>query len=207
MLAVLAGFALGQASDHHDPRASKPGVGPRGSMFGVPTGFARTAAGATAALLNYGAALGDPRILLEPARRRQVLSVVATSRYAATFEGRAATALEVTRAGPLGQSLTGGASTIYFATPIAYRVVSYSLDEAVMEGWGVSVIGNDQGLEPQATWGKTLTAMRWVDGSWRIDAVESKDGPVPALAHGQALSSADDFMARLKGLRGVRHAP
>ena len=71
----------------------------------------------------------------------------------------------------------------------------------------MSVIGNDSGLEPQATWGKTLTTAQWHEGGWRIDAVESKDGPTPSLADGQSPSSADDFIARLGGLGGVRHAP
>jgi hypothetical protein len=173
----------------------------------VARGFARSKPGAVAALLSHATALGDPRVLLDPRRRAEVLAVVATRRYAATFGGRGAAALEAARQGPLGQTLAAGARTAYFATPIAYRVVSYSRDQAVVEGWGVSVVGNEEGLEPQATWGKTLTTLRWDRSDWRVDSVEAKDGPTPKLAQDQAPSSSPDFFARLDGLRGVRHAP
>ncbi len=209
VVAALVGFLLGAALDGggESKVAPNPTPGPHGFTFGVPTGFAHSAPGAAAALFTYSAALGDPRLLVDPSRRKQVLSALATDRCAATFAGRSATALEVARRGPLGRSLAAGARTIYFATPIAYRVVSYTTSEAVIEGWGVSVVGNDEGLAPQAAWGKTLTTLRWERGDWRVDAVESKDGPTPSLADRQEASSPADFLARLEGLRGVRHAP
>jgi hypothetical protein len=209
VLAALVGFVVGRASEGSPPVEAPKQVspGPHDSESGVPTGFAHSQAGAVAALLNYGSALGDPRVLLDPRRRGEVLSVVATQRYSATFEGRGAAALDAVRNRPLGQSLAAGARTAYFATPVAYRVVSYSSAQAVVEGWGVSVVGNEDGLDPQATWGKTLTTLRWQRGDWRVDAVESKDGPTPSLAEGQEPSRAPDFFARLDGLRGVRHAP
>ncbi len=208
VVAALIGFVVGRASaDGGAVRMpAQPMPGPYASAHGVPRQFARTESGAVAALLSHAAVLGDPRVMLDPRRRAQVLPVVSTARYAATFDGRGAAALEAVRRGPLGQSLAAGARTGYFATPIAYRVVSYSPQQVVVEGWGVSVVANDE-IEPQATWGKTLTTVRWQSGDWRIDAVESKDGPTPALADGQTPSSAADFFARLDGLRGVRHAP
>jgi hypothetical protein len=209
VIAALVGFLLGQVVDGAPPHRElkSPGVGPHSVVHGVARGFARTESGAVAALLSHATALGHPRVLLDPRRRGQVLAVVATRRYAATFVGRAAAAFEAARQGPLGQSLAAGSRMAYFATPIAYRVVSYSAQQAVVEGWGVSVVGNEEGLEPQATWGKTLTTLRWERGDWRVDAVESKDGPTPKLAEGQAASSPPDFFARLDGMRGVRHVP
>ena len=208
-IAVLVGFVIGRASESSPPAEAPKQASPgqHDSEFGVPTGFAHSEAGAVAALLNYSSALGDPRVLLDPRRREKVLFVVATRRYAATFEGRGAAALDAARAGPLGQGLADGGRTAYFATPIAYRVISYSAEQAVVEGWGVSVVGNEDGVEPQASWGKTLTTLRWQRGDWRVDGVESKDGPTPSLAAGQEPSRAPDFFARLDGLRGVSHAP
>jgi hypothetical protein len=208
-IGLLVGVVIGRASEGSPPveAPKQASPGPDDSEFGVPTGFAHSEAGAVAALLNYASALGDPRVLLDPRRLEQVLSVVATRRYAATFEGRGGVAIEAVRRGPLGQGLAAGARTAYFATPIAYRIASYSSAQAVVEGWGVSVVGNAEGLEPQATWGKTLTTLRWDGRDWRVDAVESKDGPTPSLAEGQVPSTAPDFLARLDGLRGVRHAP
>jgi len=206
---VVVGFLIGRASVGSEPQTSPGGAGAdaHGARFGVPTQFARTQDGAVAAMLSHGAALGDPRVLLDLKRRVQLLSVVATPRYASTFEGRQAAGLEAARRGPLGRGLAAGVQTLYLASPIAYRVVSYSRDRAVVEGWGVSVVGNEQGVEPQATWGKTLTTARWDDGGWRIDSVEARDGPTPQLADGQRPSTSVDLFARLSGLRGVRHLP
>jgi hypothetical protein len=209
LVAALGGFLIGRASAGSEsrPNAGEASAGPHGAHFGVPVRFARSREGAVAAMLSHGAALGDPRVLFDPERRAQILSVVATPRYAGTFEGPRAAGLEAARRGPLGQGLADGVQTLYLASPIAYRIVSYSPDQAVVEGWGVSVVGNDHGLPPQATWGKTLTWARWQQGDWRIDAVEAKDGPTPALAEGQRPSTAADTFARLSGLRGVRHLP
>lgn len=205
---TLGAFALGRMTAHpsHTRDAGSNPAGPRRAVNGVPVGFAHSREGAVAALLNYGAALGDPRVMLDARRRTQVLAVIATSTYASTFR-RGASAFEEARRGPLGRGLAAGAQTAYLASPIAYRVVSYTPDRAVVEGWGVAVVGNDQAVKPQAAWATTLTTARWQRGDWRIDAVRSTDGPTPALAPGQRPSSPGDFLARLSGLRGVRHAP
>lgn len=209
VIAILVGFAVGRASETPDPPpGSAPSApGPQDVRLGVPTRFARSPEGAVAALLSHGAVLSDPRVLLDARRRAQVLSVVATPRYAASFAGRSAAGLEAAQQGPLGRSLAEGAQTLYLASPIAYRLVSYSPQQAVVEGWGVAVVGAAKGVKPVATWGKTLTTARWHDGDWRIEAVESKDGPVPALAAGQRPAPATEFFSRLNGLRRVRHVP
>src|SRR4051794_21410138 len=207
--AAALGFTLARATAPNDGALTvvAPTPGPRHVVAGVPTGFARSPNGAVAALLNYATTLGDPRVLLQPTRRDRVLSIVATRSYAATFQGPSAAALEAARRGPLGRDLVSGAQSAYLASPIAYRVVSYTRDRAVIQGWGVAVVASAAGVKPQATWGTTLTTARWERGDWRIDAVRSDDGPVPGLAPGQAPSAASDFLTRLGGFRGVRHAP
>jgi hypothetical protein len=210
LLALIVGLLVGRLTAPDDranqppPRASGPG--PSRIVDGVPLGYAHSRAGAVAALLNYGVVLGDPHTLLDRARRAMVLRLVATDRYASTFQGRGAAALEQARRGPLGRGLATGARTIYLASPIAYRVISYDGRTARIDGWGVAVVGNDQGLAPSATWATTETVARWQDGDWKIDSVRTHDGPTPALA-GQDASDAQTFLGRLAGTRGVRHAP
>jgi hypothetical protein len=211
LFALVVGLLIGRltAPDDHGsqspaPRASAPG--PSRMVDGVPVGFGHSRAGAVAALLSYSAVLGDPHTLLDPKRRAVVLRLIATDRYASTFQGRGGAALEQARRGPLGQGLATGARTIYLASPIAYRVISYDGQTARIEGWGVSVVGNDQGLTPRASWATTDTLVRWQNRDWRIDSVQSQDGPTPALA-GQGPSDAQSFLGRLAGTHGVRHAP
>ena len=209
VITASAGFAIGAATagTRRITDSVPTGPGPARSLAGIPLGFSHDRAGAVAALLNYGAVLSDPRVLLDQRRRAQVLSLVATPRYAATFDGRAASAFKRTQGSPLGRGLLAGARTAYFATPIAYRVTSYTANRASVQGWGVAVIGNDQGVKPQATWGTTVATAVWQRGDWKIDAVQSAAGPTPTNAPAHPASAPADVLARLSGLSGVRHAP
>jgi hypothetical protein len=210
-LALIVGVLLGRATapGGSSPSRSAPtnSEGATRSVAGVPVGYPHTEAGAVAALLNYGVVLDNPQVLLNAARRKQVLAVVATSHYASTFEGAGAAALATVRSGPIGQGLQAGAQTVFMASPIAYRVQSYTPAAAVVQGWGVSVVGNDQGVAPQATWGSTTTTARWVDGDWKIDSVSSTNGPVPALAESEHPSGAGEFLSDLNGFQQPHDVP
>jgi hypothetical protein len=217
LAALIIGAAVGRLSSPGDSgtsppsakalsRPAAPAAGPSRTVTGVGAGYARTRGGAVTALLNDSAVLGDPRTLLNPKRRTAVLKLIATDRYAATFKGRGGAALDQARQGLLGRGLAAGAQTIYLASPVAYRVLSFSPTRVVVRGWGVSVVGNDQGLAPRASWATTTTQAVWQDGDWKIDTVRSTDGPTPALA-GQSPSTAAVFLNELTGTQGVHHAP
>ncbi len=196
--------AGGQRASH---AAAGVSPGPGRVVDGVPVGYERSARGAVAALLAYAPLLGDPRVLLDPARRAQVLRVVGTGRYAQSFRGAGARALVAAGRAPIGVGLGRGVRTLFLATPIAYRVLRYDPQVVVVEGWGVSVVANDLGVRAQATWATTVTTVRWQHENWRIDRVRSEEGPTPVLAAGSGPSSAGEFLARLTGLRGLHHAP
>lgn len=213
LVALVVGLAIGRLTaptSHSGSTRTVPvasGPGPTRTENGVPVGYTDTKQGAVAALLNYSVVLSDPRVLLNAKRRAQVLAIVATSRYASTFQGAGAAALSAARSGPIGKGILSGAQTVYLSAPIAYRVQSYTPSTAVVAGWGVSVVGNDQGVAPQATWGSTVTTAQWVNGDWRIDSVTSSDGPTPALATGQQPSTATAFLGALSGMQEPRHEP
>jgi hypothetical protein len=199
VVALVVGGAIGRATaaSHHVPAHGTAGPGPSRTVAGVGVGYARTRAGAVAAVIADGTLLSDPRVLLNQRRRTQVLGLIATGRYAATFSGPAAAALNATaRSRP----------TVFFAAPIAYRLTSYSPSVATVTGWGVSVAGSSSAA-PSSTWGTSVTTVRWVAGDWKVDAVRSSAGPTPALASGQHPSSTGVFVAALRGTRGLRHAP
>jgi len=145
-------------------------------------------------------------VLLDPARRTRVLGLIATDRYARTFTGPGAAALDRARSEPLGRGLAEGAQTISLTSPLAYHITSYTDDTARVMSWGVAVVGNDQGLAPSASWATTRTTLRWQHGDWKIDAASSADGPTPGLG-GQRPTDADGFISGLAGSKGVHHAP
>lgn len=210
--ALLVGLVVGRvtAPDHHSTTttvvAPSPDGQPARRVGTIPVRYPHTRAGAVAATLNAGAVLGDPRVLLDAARRTRALSLLATARYAKTFTGSGAAALDQARDAPLGRGLLSGAQTISLTSPLAYRVVAYDGDRAQVVSWGVAVVGNDQGLGPSATWATTTTALRWQDGDWKIDAAASQPGPTPAL-DAQRPSGAEAFIAGLSASQGVHHAP
>lgn len=209
--AVLVGVLIGRvtAPDHHSTTATTAPTtdGQAARRVGtIPVGYPHSRAGAVAATLNAGAVLGDPRVLLDPARRSRVLSLLATSRYVKTFTDSGAAALEQARNAPLGRGLQSGAQTISLTSPLAYRITAYDGASAKVLSWGVAVVGNDLGLAPSASWATTTTVLRWQAGDWKIDAAYSQPGPTPGL-DGQRPAGTDAFIAGLSGTHGVHHAP
>jgi len=196
VVGAIAGRATAPSGDQSTPPQSTAAA-PSRTVAGVGVGYPRTRAGAIAAVIADGTLLSDPRVLLNQRRRTQVLGLIATDRYAVTFTGQAAAALNATaRSKP----------TVFFAAPIAYRLTGYSPDAATVVGWGVSVAGSTAAA-PSSTWGTSVTTVRWVDGDWKVDAVRTSAGPTPALAAGQHPSDTAAFERALRDTRGLRHAP
>jgi hypothetical protein len=185
------------AADAAAPRATR-------TASGVPVGYPRTRVGAVAAMAAYGQALADPRIQLDDRRRRAVAATVGTDRYARSLEDAAAV-FAARRSGAVGQALGPGARAVFLAVPVAFRVVSYNENEAVIRSWGVAIVASDTGLQPRASWGMTTTTALWQHDDWKVERVVSRPGPVPA-GTGQP-SPAAAFMDALAGMRTLRHAP
>lgn len=211
---LVVAFVIGRATAPSSGHAARPlpGVpaptapGPSRIVDGVGVGYPDTQAGAVAALLADGQTLADPRVLLDPRRRARVLALIATPRYAATFAGAGGRALEqAERQTALGRGIASGAQTVFLAVPIAYRVASYTPQRIQVIGYGVSIVANDQGLSPRATWATTVTDAVWQDGDWRVDSASSTDGPTPAPT--APPSDSASFLNALAGAQQVHHAP
>lgn len=214
LVLVVAAFVVGRvtAPSHSSTRtltttvSSPSQPAPSKVVDGVAVGYPHTRAGAVAALLADGQTLSDPKVLLNPTLRSQVLSLIATSQYAQTFSGAGGQALvQAERNTPLGQGIRSGAQTVFLSVPVSYRVVSYSPQQVKVIGYGVSIVANDQGLSPRTTWATSTTTAVWQDGDWKVASASSSDGPTPALT--AQPSSASAFLGALDGTQEVHDAP
>lgn len=187
-----------------ETRVPAPEPGATRVQAGVPVGYARTRAGAVAAMAAYGQALADPRVQLNDRRRRLVAAAVGTARYTQGLED-AESVFAARRKSAVGQALRPGARGVFLGLPIAYRILSYDGSRAVIKSWGVAVVASDTGLEPRASWGTTTTTAVWEDGDWKVDQVRSRPGPIPAMTG--TPSPAASFIDALAGMRTLHHAP
>jgi hypothetical protein len=179
------------------PRATREAAG-------VPIGYARTRAGAVAAMAAYGQALADPRVQLDDRRRRAVAAAVGTNRYARSLQDAEAV-FAARRSGAVGRAMRPGARAVFLGVPVAFRIVSYDGSRAVIDSWGVAIAASDTGLEPRASWGTSTTTAVWEHGDWKVDEVRSQPGPVPGETG--TPSAAPVFVDALAGMRTLRHAP
>jgi hypothetical protein len=170
----------------------------------VPVGYARTRAGAVAAMAAYGQALADPRVQLDDRRRRAVAAAVGTRRYARALDDAQAI-FDARRQGPVGRALRPGAHAVFLGLPIAYRVLSYDGSRAVIKSWGVAIAASDSGIEPRASWGTITTTAVWQRDDWKVDEVRTVPGPVPAET--DTPTAAPAFIDALREMRSMHHAP
>lgn len=214
LFAIAGAFVVGRvtAPAQHSTRTVTTAVAAPGQpepsqvVDGVAVGYPHTQAGAVAALLADGQALADPRVLFDASRRGQVLSLIATASYAQTFAGSGGQALaQAEHQTLLGRGILDGAQTVFLSVPVAYRVVSYSPQAIKVVGFGVSVVANDQGLSPRATWATSTTTAVWQNGGWRVASATSADGPTPALTDQPSTASA--LLSALHGANEVHDAP
>jgi hypothetical protein len=214
LIAIAVAFVVGRVTvpSQHATRtvtstvATSSEPSPSRVVDGVAVGYPHTEAGAVASLLADGQTLSDPHVLLNASRRAQVLSLIATSQYAQTFAGSGGQALsQAERQTALGRGIASGAQTVFLSVPVAYKVLSYSPQAIKVAGYGVSVVANDQGLSPRATWATSTTTAVWQDGDWKVASATSTDGPTPALTNQP--SAAGQFLNALSGASEVHDAP
>jgi len=207
IVAIAAAFLIGRATgDSGGSTSHVAGSGPTRTEFGVPVGYAHSRAGAVAAAFGYGATSAGEDFL-NPERRRIVLDIIATPAFARRYEQRATPALAEALRGPLGRGLRVGAPTILLSAPLAYRVVSYSSQRAVIAGWGAAVSANTVGLKPQVDFQTTTSTLVWRNGDWKLDDGRIDPGPTPAPAIDTQPTSAGTFVNALNGMQSSRYEP
>lgn len=184
LIAVALGVAVGRASapsPSASPKAVPPTPGPTSKAVGVGVGFSRTRQGAVAASGSYQQAFAD-KAILRPGELRRRIKVVATPRFAAVMlEANEPGTARLAR-GAFGEGVRAQVQSVFFGVPVAYRVLSYSPDRAVIQTWGFTLLGNVTSVEPSAFFGLARTVLVWMDGDWKIADTRASFGPTPRLA-------------------------
>ena len=161
-------------------RGTGGNAGPTQTVEGVPTGYARSEAGAVAAATAYVTALSGP-LVLDADRVEKVLNViVAPDARAGLVRAYRQVALQGRQR--LGLDASPQPSFVFRGSAVGYRVDRYTDDEARVAVWTISVAGSSAGVPVRESWTTTTARLRWLRGDWRVASLDTVGGPTPPLA-------------------------
>lgn len=179
-LALLAGgLVVGRASVSSGLAENDPG--PARFQGIVPTGFARTRAGAAAAATNYVAAIVRSFELTREERGKAIETITAENRriqavaVAELLYGIVANQLGIKTDKP-GVAARPGI--------LGHKVERYSNSKALVSLWGVVVLGQRGIVPAQGTWGTIILELAWdgAAGDWKIaNTPKLRPGPAPEM--------------------------
>lgn len=137
-------------------RLTAPDRPPVRFVAGVPVGYERTEPGARAAAMTYATARARA-ILLDPARRRQVLHAIATPRFARVADRED----EARDLAPL----SGQEQARYMVAALGTSVETFAADRARVTVWLLQALAVDRTVASFLT---QTVDLQWVDGDWRL---------------------------------------
>lgn len=172
LVAVLvAGVVIGRST-----AVAPAGVeaGPARRDGAIPSGFARTSEGATAAAADFAALVATPA-LSDPASMSATLAAIAAP--GADFADAAASAVEgfSARLAETGVKLDDNVTFRTF--PLTAHVRRYTESFADVEVWAASVVAVDGSRGPGAAFVTYRFALAWSDGDWRVEDLTVRATP------------------------------
>lgn len=182
LIAVVVGVLLGRVSTPtpSPPKAAPPSPGPTSESVGVGVGFSHTREGVVLAAGSYQQAFAD-KAVLRPDELRRRIEVVATPRFAPVMLEANEPGASRLRLSPFGEGVRAQVLSAYFGVPVAYRLLAYTPNRAVVQTWGFTLLGNVTSVEPTAYFGLGRTVLVWMDGDWKIADTRASFGPTPRL--------------------------
>jgi hypothetical protein len=178
---------------------------------GIPTGFAHDEQGAQSAAANYAVALVSADIL-KPARRSEIIQQIFVADKQAELADRFNRTYSKDFLSNIGLDQDGNASPgntyVSRTTPIGTKVTNYTDTAATVEVWCTGVYGTagEKSTNPVTSDWFTLTLrLRWLDGDWKVDTFDQKEGPAPVPGDNQA-SNADEMSKAVEEYGGFTYA-
>jgi hypothetical protein len=168
--------------------------GPRSETAGVPTGFARSRAGATAAAVTYvrqGQRVFD---LIGPDRTRALQAIVSRAATGGYLAQASAQLAELD-----GIEGRGNGPLIWDVSVLATRVDAYTAQRALVSIWRVGVLSIGGLTAPLAEWTTVAYELVWERGDWRIWSETQSPGPTPMGHPDERPSTPEQLRAALAG--------
>jgi len=95
----------------------------------------------------------------------------------------------------------------WLVRPMAWRVESFTSDEATVAVWIVTVLSAQEVAVPQSEWTTVTLQMAWADSGWRVDAARDIPGPTPMTGPGDQPWDAVPFDETLAGFTRLDGEP
>lgn len=161
----------------------------------------RTRSGAIAAAAEAMTALARPELLIDSARRREVVTEVATRSYAVELTGLFEQGYDH-MARRLGTADPD--RVLMRLVPLAHRVEAFSPSRARVAVWQVLLLGAPGG-RVVASWSTSRAELVWQGDRWRVARfLQDEPGPGPGLNSTATATPPEIFLARLSGLEPFR---
>ncbi|MFF7391426.1 hypothetical protein ACFZAE_23645 [Streptomyces scabiei] len=178
---------------------------------GIPTGFARSEAGAQSAATNYTAALGSDGMFNTATRHQIVETIADPSAMARLQDGFDADySADFLKSLGLGEdgSAPSGSTFVNRTLPVGAKATAYSSEAATIEVWCNSLFGltGESTTNPVTNgWFTVTLKLRWTDGDWKVLETSQKTGPTPVNAD-DPVSGADEIGKAVEEFGGFTYA-
>jgi len=152
-------------------QSGRPSVGEQDD---APVEAARDEAGAVEAAIAYTAA-SQRWLYLSDGDITQAVTDIATAEAA---DRLASEVVEEVRTSRDELALSPG-RVWWLVHPLAWRVETYSRDDATVAVWTMTVLSAAEVAVPQSAWMTVTVDLEWSGGAWRVGAVRDRPGPTP----------------------------
>lgn len=170
------------------PSAEGATPGPHADSSGVPTGYARTAAGARAAAVGWVSSLGT-LVGLGPIAAADALRAVTSDRVAdATVDS-----FRQERARFRQQFNVDASVGIWIEAPLAVTVTDWSADVSAVRVWSQVVMGAPGDESATVLWRIHTLRLVWEHDDWKVDDTTVTEGPTPRPVGEDLPSTGDEF--------------
>lgn len=175
------------------PTLSEPQVGRASELYGVPTGWSRDEAGATAAAVAYVTAT-EAVATAGPLERNDLIRAFCTEAFAPSLVASTNRELDEVLFALGGRGFSPSDLT-WYEFPLTAKASVVTDASASVEVWSVSVISVDGGSVARQVWHAETVSLVWQDDDWKVAGWESSPGPTPGLGGEVELSSVTDVGA------------